>query len=170
MVALIVEDGSIVANANSYNSVADIRNYASDRGITLPIENDTVASFAISAMDWLRQNDNKWKGEIVSTIQTLAWPRKNVIIGYTVLPSDKIPTQIKSAQCQLCVYASQGILLTPATHTEKFLKREKLGPLEQEYSETLAKYFGTLPGFPFVDSLISDLLRSGGAAIRTVRI
>jgi hypothetical protein len=167
--ALVVEDGSIVDGANSYNTRAEIIAYALARKVTLPDSIDTDAD-AINAMDYLLRYDARWKGELVSPgVQDLAWPRACVKIGSYDFPKTEIPAGLKSAQAQLAIYSSQGIVLLPVSGAEAFVKREKLGPIETEYSETIALNSGNTPDFPAVDALLAGLI-DGGGRLRSVRI
>jgi hypothetical protein len=80
MTTIVVEDGSIVASANSYVSAADLSTYATDRGITI---NGTAAVLLIQAMDYLEQQD--FQGYKYTDDQALQWPRGDVYIdGYYV--------------------------------------------------------------------------------------
>lgn len=170
--ALIVEDGSIVANANSYNSRADIIAYAAARGVVLA-DDDTTDVLAIKAMDYLALSDNDWKGEPVSPTQSLAWPRKGAIPtgSRTAFPDNAIPVQVKKAQCELAVIANSGVALIPTTSAETaFVTREKVDVIETEYSEAIAlKLMGSLPDMPSIDALLSPWLRAVGY-LTTVRV
>lgn len=167
--ALIVEDGSIVANANSYATRAYIIAYAAMRAVTLP---DTVATDAnaIAGMDYLLRYNSRWKGEEIEPgVQTLAWPRKRVCVGSYHFPEDEIPASLMDAQSQLAIYSSQGISLLPVSGQSSFIKREKLGPLETEYSEAVQLVAGSTPTLPAIEGLLSGLLDFAGR-LRTVRI
>ena len=161
--ALVVEDGSIVANANSYVSREALIAYAASRGVTLA-NTDATDVFAIKAMDYLAMFDNQWRGALVEPgVQTLAWPRKNVLLegAWTDLSSTLIPSQLVRAQIELAIQVSKGIELVPTTDpTAAFVKREKVDVIETEYSEAVAlEMRGRLPEFPLVVSLIQPLLR-----------
>lgn len=167
--ALIVEDGSIVANANSYATRAYIIAYAALRGITLP-DSAITDGYAIEAMDYLIRYASRWKGALVNPgVQALAWPRECVRLGRYDFPDDEIPSALMDAESQLAVYRSQGISLLPVSGQSAFIKREKLGPLETEYSETVQLQAGATPTLPAIDGLLAGLLDAGGR-LRTVRI
>lgn len=167
--ALIVENGTIVANANSYSSRAQIIAYALARGITLP-DSDATDANAIAAMDYLLKYQGRWKGQLVDAgVQSLDWPRDCVRIGAYDVPDDGIPVALVNAQSQLAIYASQGISLMPVSGADAFVKREKIGPIETEFSEAVELRAGTLPTFPVVDALLAAYL-DGGFRLRSVRI
>ena len=48
--ALIIENGTIVANANSYATVAELRGYAALRGATVPTDDAQCEYMLIKAM------------------------------------------------------------------------------------------------------------------------
>lgn len=175
MVSLIIEDGSIVPNANSYVTVDEIIDYAEARGVTLdgssPLVEDKITIMAINAMDYLESLSLKYKGEqVFPDTQSLAFPRKHVFIGNRVLPMDSIPREMKRAQCQLCIYISSGITLLPVNNSEAFVTREKIGPIETEYSEAVKLALGSQPNMPLVDSILEPLLRPDAFALTSVRV
>ena len=72
---LIVEDGSGVAGANAYASVATIEAYANARGITL---NGDASVGAILAMDYIESKKQQYKG-MPTYVPGLAWPRGGIV-------------------------------------------------------------------------------------------
>jgi hypothetical protein len=157
--ALIVEDGTIIAGANSYVSRTDIIGYASARGIILA-DDDATDVLAIKAMDYLALFDDQWKGSRVTPEQDLAWPRKNARTSAGTLSPEMIPTALVRAQCELCLIANAGNVLLPTTTAENaFIKKEKVDVIETEYSEAVAlKMLGQLPQMPLVDAMLKPLL------------
>ena len=177
MIALVIEDGSIVANANSYATYDEIVDYAEARGVTLaqgsPVDETMVVIQAINAMDYLEALKYRYIGERVSpSEQRLAWPRKNAYAeGCYLLPSDEIPADLVKAQCQLCIEISRGVSLLPTSNTSAFVVREKVGPLETEYSAAVQQAMGSLPVMPAVDALLQGLLNAAtGINVRTARV
>lgn len=131
--ALIVEDGSIVPDADTYVSVAELRAYASKRGLTLPVDDAACEVLIIKAMDYLATYETRWKGRRVSALQALAWPRKGVVIDCYPFPSDAIPAQLKAGQCVLAVASASLDLLPTVDPASAGVKRDKVGPLETEF-------------------------------------
>jgi len=176
MVELIVEDGTIVPDANSYVSVDDIIKYAEARGVVLipgsPIDPVKVAIMAINAMDYIEMFKYRWKGKRVNpSLQRLSWPREGVVIDGERWPSDKIPDELIAAQCQLCIQISRGVNLLPTVSAdEAFITKEKVGPIETEYSEAVRLAASNLPVMPAVDALLAVLLDGALGRLRTVRI
>jgi hypothetical protein len=175
MVELVIEDGTGVEGANSYVSTDEIIAYASDRGFILvpgSPENDPgkVAIQAINAMDYLNLYRYRWKGEKTEGSNRLDWPRKYVYLNDIVaIPDNIIPQDIKDAQCRLCIEIANGIALLPSSGNDAFITREKIGPMETEYSEAVRLAAGSLPSMPAVDLLL-DAYLNGGFSLKSVRV
>lgn len=148
VVTLIVEDGSIVPDANSFVDEDKIVSYAAMRGVTIPnssdTEKDAVAVLGIKAMDFLRFMP--WRGEPVDADQTTPFPRKNMGFSY---PEDKVPPAVVDAQLQLTLLVNAGVELVSNSSGTGFLVKEKIGPIENTYSEKVgisSNGFSILPG------------------------
>lgn len=172
--ALIVEDGSIVANANSYITRAQLIAYAGDRGVLIE---DAAASdvFAIKAMDALETHRSEFRGrEVEPGVQPLAWPRTGVCVGFVAYPDDVIPSNIVKAQLALALLSAQGVDLLPTTGAgasgEGFITREKIGPMETEYSEAAFLAQGTTPTIPQVTALLLPFLSGNAGPTRSYRV
>lgn len=164
--ALIIEDGSIVAGANSYVSVAEIRAYSEQRGIDLPAEDSSVEIMAVNAFDYVESFQSQFPGYPTSDVQRTAWPRTGVVINCRTLPSNEIPWQLKEAQCQATGEAFSADLMP---NPGQVVKREKIDVLETEYADSASDSSFT-PSFPKVDRLLNMLFgRSGGYRVRVVR-
>src|SRR5262245_53644679 len=99
--ALVVEDGTIVDDANSYASLAVIRDYASARMIPVSDDDEVLSGQAVVATDYLETFKDQYKGELVEADQPLSWPRVGAIINGVEFPQDQIPVDLVKAQCQL---------------------------------------------------------------------
>lgn len=127
--ALIIEDGSIVANADSYVTVAEIRAYADKRGFDVPVADATVEQLAILAIDYMQSK--KYIGNLVEAGQALAFPRRDIID----LADDVIPQAIKNAQIELAI----------AAHTNDLLMSEPTATVQSESTGTTSTtYLGGL--------------------------
>lgn len=161
--SLIVEDGSGVEGANSYNTIEEIRAYASARGIELPPDDPDVSVLGIQATDYLESKRDKYKGKRTTPTQELQWPRTGVVIDDTEVAEDEIPSLLKKAHAQASCEAYETDLIPNQTQRAK---REKVDVIEVEYEEGTAH-----PGwFPKVESLLAPLLKSVSKfPMRTVR-
>lgn len=127
--ALIIEDGSIVANADSYVTTAEITAYANKRGFTVPASESDLEKIAILAIDYMQSK--KYIGNLVESGQALAFPRRDI----EDLADDVIPQAIKNAQIELAI----------AAHTNDLLMSEPTATIESESTGTTSTtYLGGL--------------------------
>lgn len=163
--AIVVEDGNVIANANSYVSVDEFKAWAEPRGITLPADDADIEPWLIKAFDYIELLRDRYKGETTTSGQALAWPRDCVSYEGSVIADNSIPARLKQAQIQLAVYASRGIELSPINEGSNggasFLIKQKLGPIEREYSEAAFLAAQQLPQFHPVDKLLGAFMRTG---------
>lgn len=160
--ALVIEDGSIVPGANSYVTVAEMRTYALQRGVTLPAADADLEVLSFQAVDYLESFRSSYKGSIVDTAQALQWPRQNVVIDGQPWPIIAIPKELKSAQCQSVIEVFNGFDLMPSQ--DNFAEeRIKVDVIEVQYatggnrSGAQAPYH---PKFPKVDAVLDPLLNN----------
>lgn len=156
MASLIVEDGSIVANANSYVDIEFARNYADSYGLTLPVDDDTLVRHLLNSQTFLGSFEPRLQGSRVSPTQRLSWPRAGVDACGTPIAQTQIPESIKSAQVELAALITSGIDLF-ATISGRVLKREKVDVLEQEFSEAVFSTADGLPKYPKIEALLGCL-------------
>ncbi len=108
---LTVETGAIVANANSYVSIADCDSYHTLMGNATWTGTDAVKESAIlRAMAWLEARP--WKGIKYTYDQSLSWPRSSAvdIDGYTI-EVDEVPNGVVKALCEAALLE----LVTPGS-------------------------------------------------------
>lgn len=167
--ALVIEDGSGVAGANSYITVAEARAYASTRGLSLPVADSEVEQLLISAMDYLESYRDRYQGRKTSPSNPLQWPRVGVVLDGAPWPSDAIPVELKSAQARLAVEAQTQQLFVSSDGRE--IIKEKVDVIEVQYAEGSVGASGQ-PYFAAVEALLEPLLRSGGigGGFLTVRV
>ncbi|PVZ56561.1 hypothetical protein C9422_18745 [Pseudomonas sp. B1(2018)] len=129
--ALVIETGSIVPGAESFATAAELVTYAGNFGRVIPA--DTTAQEALLRRAALEMNAKPWKGRTASPLQTLAWPRFEACLNRFPVPSNTIPAQIKAGQMALAteIHADD---LSPPEQRLGAISREKVGPLETEYS------------------------------------
>ncbi len=151
--ALIVEDGSQVVNANSYNSVAEIRSYADARGYDLPVDDADVEILAIQATDYLESFRSRYQGNVVSSTQELQFPRTGVVLDGYYLESDIIPKLLKRAHAQATVEAYSSDLMP---NDSQSVKKEKIDVIEIEYQDNTSS---NSVNFEKVDALLYPLFQ-----------
>ena len=129
---IIIEDGSLVANANSYVTVAEATEYCADRGLAFPTVDAEAKVLLVKAMDFLSSIEDRFQGSRNNLEQELSFPRGFYLFGNDI--SNTIPKQLKNAQCQLAFDASQFDLLE-SQETRKVIE-EGVGALKVKYSDT----------------------------------
>lgn len=128
---LVIEDGSIVAGANSLASDADLKGYAIARGVKIPPTQPERESLLLKAMDYLFSVEGRLQGQRVTVVQELPFPREYVCARGRYIPSNEIPSDIKKAQIELALQAYDSDLLQSGSVQN--VASEKLGDLETSY-------------------------------------
>lgn len=167
---LIVEDGSIVANANSYVNLVFARDYALARNLTLPVDDLALEQFLIKAVDYIESFRNDFSGNKTDPLnQLLQWPRAEVKIDGVFISASSIPIELKKAQVQLAAELQAGVVIQP-TRQGGFIIEDKTGPLMTKYSEKIGT--SLRPTMTAVDSLLEVLFSNGSQqfALTTIRV
>lgn len=161
--ALIVEDGSGLANAESYVSVSDCAAYAVARDLpfaTAPSEKAEAALRRATAYI-----DNTYRTRFPGQrkkfrLQALEWPRVGVVDmnGFPVT-SDEVPVEVVRATCEAAVreLASPGSL-NPDVTPGKVKKRAKVGEIEVEYAVGVGGVASQQPISPVIDGILAALI------------
>lgn len=160
--AITLEDGTGVAGANSYVTVAELRTYAGDRGVTLPVADASVEYLLVKAADHLETLE--YVGTSEFTDQGLNFPRL-VTDSTGVATSSGVPAAIKRAQKMLALEAQNGAL-DIAARSGKY-KRTKIDQIYVEYRNAFEIAFGF--SYPAVDAALKGWLATGGRLFTTVR-
>lgn len=173
---LIVEDGTVVADANAYCSVDFADAWHDGRGITLWATTSTEEKEAaiIRAAGFMLQTFRlRWLGRRKTTDQTMDWPRYDVErrdgpVTYgqwaNWYDDNVVPIEVKQANAELAFKAQFGDLLEDYS---RLTKREKVDSLEVEYfqgSSPTVKYIS-------IERLLSPFLKDyGGTSIALERV
>ncbi|WP_426269147.1 DnaT-like ssDNA-binding protein [Dyella kyungheensis] len=154
--SLLVEDGSGVAGAEAYISVADADAYFAARGNADWADLDTTAKEAAlrKGCDYM-EGVYTWKGMRATKTQTLSWPRKCVVVDRVHVPSDRVPLAIARANAELAVRASAGDL---SADEGSQVTRETVGPITVEYAQGARQN----PRYAAVDAMLSSYTLGGG--------
>lgn len=159
--ALVVEDGTGISNANAYVSVTDADAYFAARNNTSWAARSTPDKekgilYATSFLD----SQFYWYGHISKSEQALGWPR---ILVYDTegrsLPSSIVPQRVKDATCEL---ALEGLdkPLSPSLARGGAVKRQKVSSLEIEYFERASSD----RTFPIVRQILRGLYKDSPTA------
>lgn len=120
---LTIEDGTIVANADSYVDISDVTTYAGRYGATWNTASSLANEQAIlRAMLYIESLEETYKGCRVSETQELSWPRNYVEnqLGTGYLSAVAIPRNLKNALCEAAILemTTSGILLASSMTRE----------------------------------------------------
>jgi len=129
--ALIIEDGTIVDNANSFTTDIELQAYANARGLTLPATEAERDALQINAMDFIASNEDCMQGKRVDVDQELSFPRIDVWVHDFAVQSDQIPNTLKKAQMEAAI-TSQTVNLLPSG-TVKNVQSESLDTMSISY-------------------------------------
>lgn len=137
--ALTVEDGTIVAGAESYCTVAYATTYHYARGNSAVWKgyNEIHLENALrKATDYMLQKyGNRWMGYRKSSSQVLDWPRSyvpiNDLVALEYISDALVPVEVKNACAALALRALTDNLLDDE---EQVVIREKVDVIETEYS------------------------------------
>lgn len=129
-VTLIIEDGSLVANANSYITVTAWDNWATDRGITHSHSDAKISHAILRAMDYFESLN--FLGLKHTETQALQWPRDRVFVDHYDVDSNEIPKEVKNAMYELTKIELDGdSALNPQ---ERQTESEQIGDIRVTYS------------------------------------
>lgn len=130
---LIIEDGSIVAGADSLATAAELVTYAANFGRTIPVSD--VDQEKLLRRAYLQMIAMPWKGVTVSINQTGPWPRHNVKVNGFVLPHTSIPAQIKAGQMALATEIYADDLDPPELRAGAVTKERVEGAVDVQYGQ-----------------------------------
>jgi len=169
MAAFLVEDGTGLAAATSYASVAELDAWMLEVGLTF-----TGSPTSTQKEQWLVTATRYiellfgalFKGniEFPTTPQRLSFPRIN-LLDRNGLAVEGVPENLKSYTSGLAYRAATVSLAPdPAQTSSGAIKRQQLGPMSVEYQsgdggQTPADLY---PDFPSIDGLLDEYVSGGG--------
>lgn len=132
--ALIIEDGSLVADANSWTTRADYIAQAAALGVTIADADDADIEL-IKAAQFIDSHESNLKGYLVDRDQALSFPRHEVYIDGFYWEATEIPRQVPALQIAVALEIHEGIdPYNPPVNENRATKREKVGgAVEVEY-------------------------------------
>ncbi len=178
--ALIVEDGSGLIDAESYISVADadtyIQNRTNDASWTGASVGDKEKALRIGTEYLDSKYGPIWKGHRTNNIgdQRLDWPRSGVVdYDGGVFVHDELPEVLENATVEAALRHINAIILQPditsSSPGDIVMERDKVGPLEVEVRyDSSGKT--TVPKFFKVDALIAELILGGRPGAQSFNI
>lgn len=157
--ALVVEDGTGLANAESYVSVAVCDAYHLAMGNTTWTGADSVKEPALRRATQYIDAMYRIKSERLLPTQALEFPRVDIS---WLLPDWPVKALV-DATCELALKALSGALISDTT--AESIKREKVGPIETEFFRN----DGTQVRYALVDKILKDLVYGASSSVRLER-
>lgn len=128
--AIIVEDGTVVATANSYITIDEFQAWADARGISYGTD-FTISQQLFRATDYFESL--AFKGVKHTETQPMQWPRDDVYIDGYAVDSDEIPKEVKTAIYELIKLEIDGdSKLTPS---EREVTSEQIDSIKITYKD-----------------------------------
>ena len=173
--ALIVETGAGLSNAESYVSAAEADAYFEKRGVSAwaaITDDDLKDALLRRATDYMGQIYRLgWKGDRTTLTQALDWPRTDVErvdrpdtgSGYAdYYASDSVPDEVKRACMELALRANDADLLADVGRETS---AEQVGDISVTYVVGSIRQ----KDFAAVNSLLAPLLRYRKGSMSVVR-
>lgn len=158
MVCLVKEDGSIVANANTYIDGTDAESLLNTIGETLEdFSEREIELHLFKAMRQLESYRNTFQGSKVSSTQSLQFPRQYVVIDGYDIASDEIPYELKMSQAVITLLLLQGEELQVSTDGSAVIS-ESIGPISVQYTPSGST--SSEVHNPILDTYLTCLLKS----------
>ncbi|MEE4675361.1 DnaT-like ssDNA-binding protein [Pseudomonas alliivorans] len=164
---LIIEDGTGIADAESYATAEELARYAAKFGATIPAEQ--IAQEALLRRAALAMDGMTWKGRKSSSDQALAWPRREIRLDGENKPERYLPARIQYGQMALAaeIHADD---IDPIDKRKGAVTKEKVdGAVEREYatiSNTSKRLLPAAPDRPSATQFADYLQRRGLFAVR----
>lgn len=136
--AMIVEDGTGLATADAFISVATAESYLTPRGFTsfAALTAAQKEAAIINASEYVSSAFG-WIGARVSQDQALAWPRVSAY-PHTMRVPPGVPRAVAIAVARVANAAANGAELFGSVSGGDLLKRVKAGEVEIEYADVAA--------------------------------
>ena len=154
--SIVVEDGTGIADANSYASEDDFDNYTDDRGYVVT-PGDTEAALIRASRSLDAKYRRRYPGtRLLGRDQGLEWPRQDATDAEgNIIDENEIPEEIIDATCELALreLSSPGSTM-PDLERGGAVRRLQAGSVSVEYA-TSASVTTT---FSLVDGILSSLL------------
>lgn len=162
---MIVEDGSIVADADSLAGLPFADAYLEARGdaVWAALADEAKEAALVRATDHVEGTYRlRWLGYRSSPLQSLSWPRVDAYIvdpGY-MIGSSIVPVGVQRAVVELAARIGAGTDIAPDLSALEVI-RKKVDVIEVEYKSSGGR---TQPAFPVVDRLLAQFLVSPSSA------
>jgi hypothetical protein len=160
--ALIIENGNQIPNANSYVSDVEYTDYATAKGLTVAATPELREVDLLAGIDYILSREPSLQGNRVSATQSMTYPRTGVYLHTFLLANDAIPTTLKNAQMEAAAYSTSGALLSNSVMSNT--QKEKLDTLEVTYFKGGQKFNVNLQR---VNAHLQPLMKDINKLVRT---
>jgi hypothetical protein len=165
--ALVTEDGTGLATAESLLSVTDCDTHHAARG------NATWATITTAQKEQALRRATEYMIQVYTTrwqgvrafplVQALDWPRYGVVVDGVSILTTLVPETVKKACAEMALKAAAGALLDDLTQG---VVREKVGVIEVEYDPRSPQSVRYLA----IEAMLAPFLEPGSKGIsRTYR-
>lgn len=165
-----VEDGTGLAGANAYSTLAQLAQYAENRNRLDAwdlLDDEVKQAASIVATQYMQARwSGQWKGYPASGTQALDWPRIAVVNErWELVSSTSVPAEVLSAHAEYTLIEAlgDGLFYEPAADaTGRPLKsiREKVDVIEEAREFLDTPHVEAFKRFPIADMLLRRYLRS----------
>lgn len=132
--ALVIEDGTGVAGANSFATVEQFRRYVKSLGYEPPETYEESEIYLNQAMNWFITIEHKLQGTRAFSFQETPWPRNDVWLNRMLLKRNMIPYQVRYAQQWKAMEFMVGKREMDNIANERgAVTKEKIGDMEINY-------------------------------------
>lgn len=167
--ALVVETGEGLADAESYLSVSDCTAYdAAHNAVAAWASADTAArerALRLATQYLEVEFNQRWLGERLTETQRLAWPRTGVELDGQLVEDGTLPRALLDATAELAVRAVSGSLMPDISEPGSIAAESvKVGPIET--STTYVGGKSQTPDMRIVRRLLRGLVTGGSQVER----
>jgi hypothetical protein len=168
--SLIIEDGSIVVNADSYQNLSTARQDAASRGLVLASDGLIAEQQLRQAYYYLTNSyESQIQGERVSAEQTGFMPRSNIFAFGFPVADNSIPVAFLKAQVSMAASINDGANVNQAdTETQELASFSVDGVYSETYQDKSSSK-SVLPKMPAVSQFLypytKSALNNGGTAL-----
>ena len=157
LMALIVEDGTGVAGANSYNTDAEYVAYALATGKTIGVDETARDIEQINGTAYLETLRDKYQGTKTLNTYSLQFPRDNVYIDGYIVANDIIHPDFKKAQLEAAIFTVTSSLQNNSSiNNVKSQELANTGKIEYFEGGTY-----TIANTGTLDALLKPFLKGG---------
>lgn len=165
---LIIEDGSIVAGANSYATDDEFYAFANSQGYALPATQPDREALLIQAYYHMTSTyEPRMQGHRVNKDQTGFMPRKGVYANGFYISSTEIPEDFKTAQYLTALAINDGVNTNAVKDSADLASFEVVGVYKESYQSGVSS--PTIAQMPAVSRTLRPYTKgalSGGGIYR----